>query len=133
MVKQIAITLIILSITLLADKNETSSDSTSFKEIMKIAKTTLSKHSEEELKSLLKDALWSEDKGEVVVSFPNKKRTTLYLFMKNLKGKYIAVNISSIELINLGRIGLKPQYKKLESKAIEWIEDTEELVMVKIE
>jgi len=43
MVKQIATTLIILSITLLADKNETSSDSTSFKEIMKIANTTFLK------------------------------------------------------------------------------------------
>jgi len=100
---------------------------------MKIANTTIPKHSEEELISLLKNGLWSEDKGEVVVSFPNKKRTTLYLFMKNLEGKYIAVNISAIELRNLGTIGLKPQYKKLESKAIEWIEDTEELVMVKIE
>ena len=84
MVKQIATTLILLSITLLADKNETSSDSNSFKEIMKIANTTLPNHSEEELKSLLKDGLWNEDKGEVMVSFPNKKRTTLYLFMKNL-------------------------------------------------
>ena len=61
MVKQIATTLIILSITLLADKNETSSDSTSFKEIMKIANTTFPNHSEEELKSLLKDGLWSKD------------------------------------------------------------------------
>ena len=91
-------------------------------ELIDSAKVIFPNYSEEKLKSMFKDALWSQDKSAVVVYPFDTNKTSIYIFIKNESDKFIGVDISRVERINLGTIGSNRKFEKVETKAVKWME-----------
>ena len=95
---------------------------TPFLELIKSSKVTFSDFSEDELKIMFYDGFWNHEKSAVVVYPSSSNRTSIYIFFKNKLDKFIGIDISRVEKVNLGVIGSKRHFDKVETKVVKWLE-----------
>ncbi len=93
-----------------------------FRELLKSVETTFPTHSKVALKTMLQNGLWNYEKSAIAVYPSDENQTSIYLFIKDSSDKFIAVDISLVEKVNLGAIGSNRHFDKVESKALQWLE-----------
>ena len=103
-----------------------------FQELIESAKIVFPNLLEANLKTMFKKGLWNDKKSAVVVYPHDTNTNSIYIFFRNKLDEFMGLDISQVEKMNLGKIGLNLHFDKVETKAVEWIYD-EKYYHIKIE
>ena len=76
-----------------------------------------------EISRALDTGLWNSNRTAVAICFTNPKASTVFVFLKQIGGKYSAVD-ASIEGLGIGLIGIAPRsaYERLELTPVQWLD-----------
>jgi hypothetical protein len=84
-----------------------------------------------EISRALDSGLWNSNRTAVVICLTNSTAPTVFVFLQQSGGKYLAVDVS-IEGLGLGQIGIAPRsaYERLELTPMRWLDREDGMFMV---
>jgi hypothetical protein len=84
-----------------------------------------------EISRALDTGLWNSNRTAVAICFTNSKASTVFVFLKQTGGKYLAVD-ASVEGLGIGLIGIAPRsaYERLELTPVQWLHRDDGMFMV---
>lgn len=87
--------------------------------------------STDEISRALDSGLWNSNRTALAISLTNSTAPTVFAFLLQSGGKYLAVNLS-IEGLGLGQIGIAPRsaYERLELTPMQWLDRQDGMFMV---
>jgi hypothetical protein len=73
--------------------------------------------------SALKFGLWNSNKTAIAVCIKRPKASLNFVLIRGHNGNYLPVDISGVELPNLGKIGIAgpSAYRRIETRPIKWL------------
>jgi hypothetical protein len=79
----------------------------------------------------LDTGLWNSNRTAVAICLTNSKASTVFVFLKQTGGKYLAVD-ASIEGLGIWQIGIAPRsaYERLELTPVQWLDREDGMFMV---
>jgi hypothetical protein len=80
--------------------------------------------SKEEIAKAFQFALWNSEKTAVAISLAGgQKESLVYVFLRQKDGAFLAVNVSDVELGNIGKLGMAKRdgYSRIETKPVKWL------------
>jgi hypothetical protein len=84
-----------------------------------------------EISRALDTGLWNSNRTAVAICLTNSKASTVFVFLKQTGGKYLAVD-ASIEGLGIWQIGIAPRsaYERLELTPVQWLDREDGMFMV---
>ena len=84
-----------------------------------------------EISRALDLGLWNSNRTALAICFTNSKASTVFVFVKQKSGKYLAVD-ASIEGLGIGAIGIagRSAYERLELTPVQWLHRDDGTFMV---
>ena len=82
-----------------------------------------------EIVRVLHAGLWNSNRTAVAAAFVRPKASLVFVFLRQTSGKYLVVDVSGVEKVNLGALGLAG-YDRLETTPVRWLHRDDDLFQV---
>jgi len=100
--------------------------------LMASAQKALPQISTNDIARAIGHGLWNSNRTAVAIAIPKPKASLLFVFLRQLHGDYLAVDVSGMEGANVGRLGPDRHYDRLETAPLKWLHRGDELFEIQV-